>query len=166
MSGVLNLQYKNLNHHPNQHDPCPVDTFWRSWRDDVMSIAQEHCQVTRTHPPWDRKNVPARPWISKGLLKEIKDKHRKHRIYLHSRSPDDWNMFTAQRNRVTTLLRRAKSDFVNNSTASSTSPNYSYKTTHTRTRQPSNSCNDTSTKSRCPQRILHFTEQAVRGQCG
>ena len=54
-------------------------------------------------------------------MKEIKDKHRKHRIYLHSRSPDDWNTFTAQRNRVTTLLRRAKSDFVNNSTASSTS---------------------------------------------
>eukprot|EP00117_Sycon_ciliatum_P046039 scpid19225/ scgid33023/ Probable RNA-directed DNA polymerase from transposon X-element; Reverse transcriptase len=115
------LSRTNLNHHPNQHDPCPVDTFWRSWRDKVLSIAQEHCQVTRTHPPWDRKNVPARPWISKGLLKEIKDKHRKHRIYLHSRSPDDWNTFTAQRNRVTTLLRRAKSDFVNNSTASSTS---------------------------------------------
>ena len=47
-----------------------------------------------------------------GRLKQaIREKHRLFRTYKQNPTPHGWNMFKQQRNKVTSMLRTAKSDF-------------------------------------------------------
>ena len=56
--------------------------------------------------------MPTRPWMTKDLRSQIKTKHKQLRTYKATQLHSDWKLYTAQRNRVTALLRQAKSDFV------------------------------------------------------
>ena len=87
---------------------------WHHWRDNVVRISRLTCQVPSQpmlRPP-HHNNGPSRPWMTKELLNEIKTKRSIYRQYLMCRSDDRSQSFTKQRNKVTCLLRKAKSDFV------------------------------------------------------
>ena len=46
------------------------------------------------------------------LQQEVRKKHRLFRDYKKSPSPHAWSKFKEQRNKVTSMVRKAKSDFV------------------------------------------------------
>ena len=81
-----------------------------------------HCSTPPIKLPSNRNPGPSRPWITKELLSSIKEKHKKYRIYLKHKSDNNWRQFTTIRNNVTTLLRNAKSVFVQ-STSTNTQRN-------------------------------------------
>ena len=81
-----------------------------------------HCSTPPIKLPSNRATGPSRPWITKELLSSIKEKHKKYRIYLKHKSDNNWRQFTTIRNNVTTLLRNAKSVFVQ-STSTNTQRN-------------------------------------------
>ena len=109
------LKETDLSFTPTIGDPTPVNSMWNHWRTTLLQAAKRHCSKTRSTPRSNVNNVPPRPWISKDLLREIKAKHHMFRLYVKSKSETDWRRFTQQRNLVTSLLRHAKSDFINNS---------------------------------------------------
>ena len=87
---------------------------WDHWRASVVRISRLACQ-TRPHcnsRPQQHSGGPSRPWMTKDLLHQIKFKRSLYRQYLLCRTDARWTTFTNQRNKVTRLLRRAKSDFV------------------------------------------------------
>ena len=89
-----------------------VNGFWSHWKHKVISLAEQHCKTPPRLPNTQQRQSPSRPWITKDLLTGIKLKHKLYRTYLHDRSAHNWESFTSQRNKVTTMLRRAKSTFV------------------------------------------------------
>ena len=89
-----------------------VNGFWSHWKHKVISLAEQHCKTPPRLPNSQQRQSPSRPWITKDLLTGIKLKHKLYRTYLHDRSAHNWESFTSQRNKVTTMLRRAKSTFV------------------------------------------------------
>ena len=88
-----------------------VNAFWSHWKHKVISLAEQHCKTPPRLPNTEQRQSPSRPWITKDLLTGIKLKHKLYRTYLHDRSAHNWESFTSQRNKVTTMLRRAKSTF-------------------------------------------------------
>ena len=75
-------------------------------------MSRHSAQATQLQLPRSRNPGPSRPWITKELLSSIKEKHKKYRIYLKHKSDHNRRQFTTIRNNVTTLLRNAKSVFV------------------------------------------------------
>ena len=53
-----------------------------------------------------------RPWMNPTLQQEVRKKHRLFRDYKKSPSSHAWSKFKEQRNKVTSMVRKAKSDFV------------------------------------------------------
>lgn len=106
------------------HHAGNLDTVWLSWKDTVTRLAKLHCSLL---PPVSSKastqsKHPARqPWIDRNLIQEIKLKHALYRRYLQSRSNTDWNTSRQQSNRVSALLKHAKSEYVSKNL--STAPN-------------------------------------------
>ena len=88
----------------------PIDDLWHEWRGIVVTDAKRSCyirQQQRKRPIWQ-----ARPWMTPDLVNEINSKHKAFRSYLKDRTPENWRTFASQRNRVTQLLRDAKSTFI------------------------------------------------------
>ena len=74
-----------------------------------------------TSPPIAKQHIPRRfvkgsshrrPWMNPTLQQEVRKKHRLFRDNKKSQSPHAWSKFKEQRNRVTSIVRKAKSDFV------------------------------------------------------
>ena len=93
-------------------DSNAVTELWTNWRNTVLQLTTMHCSTPPIKFPSNRNPGPSRPWITKELLSSIKEKHKKYRIYLKHKSDNNWRQFTTIRNNVTTLLRNAKSVFV------------------------------------------------------
>ena len=93
-------------------DSNEVTELWTNWRNTVLQLTTMHCSTPPIKLPSNRNPGPSRPWITKELLSSIKEKHKKYRIYLKHKSDNNWRQFTTIRNNVTTLLRNAKSVFV------------------------------------------------------
>ena len=89
-----------------------VEELWDHWKRNVLHSAQQTCTVPTNSPQKQQSTGPPRPWITPQLLTEIKHKHKLYRTYLHDKTKANWELFTSQRNKVTTLLRQAKSAFV------------------------------------------------------
>ena len=87
-----------------------MEDLWQEWRSTVLDEATLSCSKQQCRPS-KRPMWQARPWITPELIDEINEKHKLYRVYLRTRTPDNWCNFTAQRNRVTFLLREAKSAF-------------------------------------------------------
>ena len=97
-----------------------VTELWTHWRNTVIQIAKVHCCPPHTKPSTFRNPGPSRPRITQELLSAIKDKHKRYRTYLKDKSNSNWQQFTTIRNKVTTLLRNAKSVFVQSDTTDAT----------------------------------------------
>ena len=83
--------------------------LWSLWRDTLLRTAHQFCtqlRLTRSSAVSQK-----RPWMTPDLLNNIRTKHRLYRKYLRTRTAEDWDQFTTQRNKTTTLLRSAKSKF-------------------------------------------------------
>ena len=93
-----------------------IDNLWHSWKDKVLTCARKHCAVP--HSPRHTSH-PAKPWLNPELTNAIREKHRLYRAYLRTRTPCNWTAYTTQRNKVTHLLRIAKSTYVSNGTGTS-----------------------------------------------
>ena len=95
-------------------DPKPVTTFWNHWRSAVLHVATWYCSTNhnRLQRNSHQTTVRPRPWISPELLKEIKEKHKLHSKFLRTQAQEHWREYAARRNRLTSFLRRAKSDFL------------------------------------------------------
>ena len=101
-------------------DSNQVTELWTHWRNTVIQIGKVHCCSPHTNPSTNRNPGPSRPWITQELLSAIKDKHKRYRTYLKDKSNSNWQQFTTIRNKVTTLLRNAKSVFVQSATTDAT----------------------------------------------
>ena len=100
---------------PPQPNSQSCDDLWQHWRDTLLHKAHIYCTTLHN----SRKTGSARlqprlkrPWMNGDVLQAIKKKHKLHRSYLKSRSPEDWTAFKAQRNLTTDAIRKAKSAFV------------------------------------------------------
>ena len=114
---------------PPPGDTSPVNTYWQHWRRTLLRLATQHCQKPPKHCKATSNVSPPKPWMTKDLLAEIKHKHKLYRSYLKCQSPTTLDTFKSQRNKVTHLLRIAKSDFVLASTNPATTfnkPNLHY----------------------------------------
>ena len=91
-----------------------VEDLWQEWRAKLLSSARKHCQFSQPYHkhPGSRPTYPARPWITSELVEHVKLKHKLHRQYLRDRTPENCCLFTKERNLVSSLLRRSKSDFI------------------------------------------------------
>ena len=97
---------------PEENPQQFVTRFCSHRRDTVVACSTEACSQPRLQSHEGKRRGQSNPWITPALLAEIKLKHRLYREYIKTRTNAKWQSFTAQRNRVTMLLRRAKSDFV------------------------------------------------------
>ena len=95
-------------------DPKPVTTFWNHWRSAVLDVATWYCSTNRNRLQRNshQATVRPRPWISPELPKEIKEKHKLHRKFLMTQAQEHRREYAAQLNRVTSFVRRARSDFL------------------------------------------------------
>ena len=93
-----------------------IDTAWHGWKTAAIQLAESHCTlpVNKCAAPHS-KSMAHQPWINRELLEEIKTKHSLYRRYLHSRTEADWTASRKQSNRVSNLLRQAKSACVTGS---------------------------------------------------
>lgn len=96
-----------------------LNTIWRRWCDTVIQVSHETCCRFIQRPQLNGRGGPPNPWVTPELIAQIKSKHSLYRAYLKTRTEATWLRFTAQRNRVTTLLRRAKSNFIESTTNTS-----------------------------------------------
>ena len=129
----LKNHIQNINLLPDNSSDWSCDALWNHWRDSLLRAAHLYCTslplLGARKPKATTTTSSLKPWITKDLLNEIKLKHRRFRTYLQTRSTNDWEAFTAQRNRTSSLLRGAKSAFIcrsaspNNSTGNINRPN-------------------------------------------
>ena len=114
--GLSNCQFAASNIPPDCTAPQEeVTRLWNDWRSNVIRISQQCCQSYRPPSRSQPRHGPSRPWVTQPLISQIKRKHFLFRQYLQCRTEAKWQAFTEQRNKVTSLLRRAKSDFVTSS---------------------------------------------------
>ena len=100
---------------PSTTESCSCDELWSYWRTALLRTAHLYCTSFNTHHDHQSSShrpPPRRPWMTPELVSHIKHKHKLFRNYMKSRSNDDWSQFVAQRNLTTTLVRKAKSEFV------------------------------------------------------
>ena len=104
---------------PQQEQSC--ESMWSTWRSRLLKRAHLFCTASRFEDRYPPRSLPTlrRPWMSPELLAEIKLKHRLYRDYTRSRDETLWKAFTRQRNLTSTLMRKAKSDFVLRTTSTS-----------------------------------------------
>lgn len=53
-----------------------------------------------------------KPWVTEGMKNEIIKKHKLHQKAKKTKSKEDWDEFKEQRNKVTTMLREAKLEYI------------------------------------------------------
>ena len=89
------------------YESTDVDEAWRRWKtklSNIISHTLPHKRVTTSERP--------QPWLTRDLRSAIRLKHHRFREYLKDRTPEKWTLFKEQRNTVTALTRRAKSNYV------------------------------------------------------
>lgn len=84
-----------------------IEKAWTRWKAKLMCLSARYIPTQKVNT-----NSTPRPWMTPSLREEIKKKHRCYRLYKRTRTDDDWAAFKQQRNRVSTLLRAAKSHYV------------------------------------------------------
>ena len=85
-----------------------VNHAWQTWKTRLLEIADRH--IPKRLVPINSPRY--RPWMNGRLKQAIREKHRLSRTYKQNPTPHGWNMFKQQRNKVTSMLRTAKSDFI------------------------------------------------------
>ena len=85
-----------------------VNHAWQTWKTRLLEIADRH--IPKRLVPINSPRY--RPWMNGRLKQAIREKHRLFRTYKQNPTPHGWNMFKQQRNKVTSMLRTAKSDFI------------------------------------------------------
>ena len=94
------------------------ESIWTTWRSNLLQRAHLFCTAinleARSPHHLSLRESPSlrRPWMTRELLSQIKLKHQLYRAYGRMRDTKSWQAFVKQRNLVTSLLRKAKSDFV------------------------------------------------------
>ncbi|XP_076057664.1 uncharacterized protein LOC143035058 isoform X2 [Oratosquilla oratoria] len=58
------------------------------------------------------QNEMNKPWITEAMKNEIMKKHKLHQKAKKSKSKEDWDAFKEQRNKVTTMIREAKLEYI------------------------------------------------------
>jgi len=53
-----------------------------------------------------------KPWVTDAMKNEIMKKHKLHQKAKKSKLREDWDAFKEQRNKVTTMLREAKLEYI------------------------------------------------------
>ena len=83
---------------------------WDHWRDKLLFLAAKSIPTR-----WTASTLHSqpRPWITRELQSAIKKKHKLYRKFKKSKDDSDWVNFKQQRNKVCTLLKNAKSEYVN-----------------------------------------------------
>lgn len=106
-------------------DGLSIDTLWHMWRSELLRIAHLYCTTFPTKPSCSSpRNAVSRrrPWITATLRHHISQKHALFRQYLQSKSQETWHAFKVQRNKVTAMLREAKSAFICQQNVPATDP--------------------------------------------
>ena len=88
-------------------DAEDVTIAWQTWKARLLEIAKQH--IPRRSVKGSSRR---RPWMNPTLQQEVRKRHRLFRDYKKSPSPHAWSKFKEQRNKVTSMVRKAKSDFV------------------------------------------------------
>ena len=88
-------------------DAEDVTIAWQTWKARLLEIAKQHIPRRSV-----KGSTRRRPWMNPTLQQEVRKKHRLFRDYKKSPSPHAWSKFKEQRNKVTSMVRKAKSDFV------------------------------------------------------
>lgn len=60
----------------------------------------------------DKQGEMNKPWVTDGMKNEIMKKHKLHQKAKKTKSKEDWDEFKEQRNKVTTMLREAKLEYI------------------------------------------------------
>lgn len=60
----------------------------------------------------DKQGEMNKPWVTEGMKNEIMKKHKLHQKAKKTKSKADWDEFKEQRNKVTTMLREAKLEYI------------------------------------------------------
>ena len=111
----------NISHNDSS---CDLNSTWIKWRNTVKELAEAHYLQPQRKPRTNARvhHRPPKPWIDQQLVLEIKRKHSLYRRYLHSRSYADWLASRQQSNRVSTLLRHAKSEYIRSNLSNNDTP--------------------------------------------
>ena len=88
-----------------------VNKAWIRWKAKIMCLATRFIPH-HTKPKNQQGIFQSRPWVTDEIKHQVKEKHRLFRRFKASRLDDDWEKFKKQRNRVSAVLRSAKSAFV------------------------------------------------------
>lgn len=60
----------------------------------------------------DKQGEMNKPWVTEAMKNEIMKKHKLHQKAKKTKNKDDWDAFKEQRNKVTTMLREAKLEYI------------------------------------------------------
>merc|ERR1719187_113580 len=60
----------------------------------------------------DKQGEMNKPWVTDAMKNEIMKKHKLHQKAKKSKLREDWDAFKEQRNKVTTMLREAKLEYI------------------------------------------------------
>ena len=87
-----------------------IQVAWNRWREKLLHLAEKSIPVRWTT---SSLHFQPRPWITNELKSEIKAKHNLYRRYKKTNDESDWVIYKKQRNHVCTLLKNAKSKYIN-----------------------------------------------------
>ena len=91
-----------------------VDDAWSAFKDLFFNIVDKHAPVREKRV----KSTPA-AWINDDILNEMHQRDYLHEKAIQSKLETDWNLFKAARNRVSTRIKQAKRDYLDEAILSS-----------------------------------------------
>ena len=82
---------------------------WSIWKSDFLNICQKHAPIqdrrVRVHP---------KCWLSNTIIKLIHERDHIQRLAIKNQCETTWKNYRHIRNKVTTLIRKAKKEYYNN----------------------------------------------------
>ena len=81
-----------------------VDTMWIKMKELLVTCIEKYVPLVKKKK--EKRKTP--PWWTKELTKEVKTKYKMWKRYSHLRSPVSHQEYTAQRNKVTRMLRESR----------------------------------------------------------
>lgn len=92
-----------------QQDPDP-ETSYNKFHNKVTDLLNIHCPVTKTK--LHKRNIPKKPWVTKGLIKSIQTKDKLYKKYINKPTPNNKLKYTKYRNHLNQLLRYSKKNYI------------------------------------------------------
>ena len=86
-----------------------VEETWNCVKGKLKTLVEEYVPKIKTG---EKKRFKA-PWWHGGIEREVKMKHKAWKEYTEAKNTENWKRYVTQRNKTTSMIRKARRDYEN-----------------------------------------------------